>query len=204
MNGQPKPLTHKEELILKDYLKQTYEYFLFNRFGHDGIDRFRGIIDEFRGIRGKMYHNDVKEDINFKYIWDTILRISEFSYLSHLVNIFDNEYYAKKGKKIYNIVFCRIANESQLIDCGDIITKIHKARNKILDHIDSNSHTYNSGKTLSEVFGLDPKGKDVQSLFDKTFELLKMKGSQKVIEEKMKEKFKDWYGIFEKGYPKEQ
>lgn len=191
MNGQIKPLTGTELIIFKGYLHETYEYFLFNKIGHNGFDKFPG-------ISGEIYY-----DKKFKYIWDTMLRLSEVGYLSRLANMFDKDIHWDKDVRAHvdNIVFCRIADES-ILGCQDTLNKIKRVRNKALDHIDSNTHTYQGGKTLSEAFGLDLKGKDVQILFNETFKFLKMEEDQKRIEETMKEKFRDWYAIFEKGYPK--
>jgi hypothetical protein len=197
MKATPKPLSFGELVIFKGYLYATYEYFLFNKIGHDGFKQDG--IKKFSGIAGDIYYDE-----RFKDVWDIMLRISESGYLSRLANIFDKEGYCDKNLKIYvdNIVFCRIAPESKLVGCKDTIDKIKKVRNKTLDHIDSDTHIYQGGKTLSEAFGLDPKKKDVQLLFDKTFELLGMKKNQEEIEEKIRRKFKDWYEVFEKGYLK--
>ncbi len=203
MEEQGKILSEKELGVLLDYIDETYEYFLFNRIGHDGPKEFDG-TEEFKGIGGEIYHNRIKEDINFEHIWNTMLRISEFGYLSYLANIFDkpSHFDKKSNKEVDNIVFCRIANKSRLIGCESTLEKIKEARNKFLDHIDSDLRIYNGGKSLSEVMGLDKSGKDVKFLFDKIYELLDRKIFQEAYEKKMAEKFTGWYNIFVKGYPK--
>lgn len=196
MNRQNTPLTDIERTIFEAYFKKTYRYFLFNRIGRYGFDNKS--LGKFPGISGEIYY----ENMNLQDIWNTMLQVAEFSYLSHLANIFDKDSHYDKtlGRKVGNIVFCRITDENKLIGCGDTIDKIKTARNKMLDHIDSDIHTHNINKYLSEIIGLDKEGKDVQVLFNETFKVLKMENDQKAIEEEMKEKFKEWYDIFKKGY----
>jgi len=196
MKTTHKPLSVGELGIFKGYLCKTYEYFLFNKIGHYGFDKFPGIS------------GDIYCDKKIQDIWDIMLRSSEADYLSRLANMFDREYFPpwekKVEKRIYNIVFCRIpdVDESKLADCKGTLDKIEEVRKKALDHIDSDTHIYQGGKTLSKAFKLDPVKKDIQLLFDKTFELLGMKKNQEEIEEKIQRKFKGWYEMFKKGYPR--
>jgi|SRR3989344_2090289 len=187
MKEKIKKLSSEEFKILVGFLRYTYQQICFNKIGHEKIS-------------GQPWKN-------FKYIWTSILVSLRHYYLINLAKIFDKESYIVKGEEKVNLsIFRAIPEDKFNKDYWETITNIKRIRNKMLAHLDSEAVLQGRGR--EEDYGLDFKGRKIESLIGKTFELLNQAGesfgctdelNQEREKRYVQDKFNEWYKVFNKN-----